>query len=360
MFYKRGIYFMTQSKYLSLLIHSLFLLLLLSACSSKDDKVLNSNKLASGVGNIEAIIVQPSTIAQDIQVSGTLLPFDETVLMAEVSGRAVNVNLPEGKTVAKGTVLVKLFDGDLQAQVHKLQVQLQIAQATQKRQSELLKINGISQLDYDNSVLAVDNLQADINLLQVNISKTEIRAPYDGKIGLKKISVGAFLNTNTPIATIRAEQQLKLDFGVPEKYSSSIQTGKTINFAIQGADTKYEATVIATEQSIESNTRNLKVRAIVNGSHSNLVAGAFANVRLRMGQNSTALMVPTQCVIPQARDKKVIVAHSGKATFVKVKTGVRESSTIEITEGIQAGDTVITTGLLFLRPDGDLKISRIN
>ena len=349
-----------MSKCFLVFIYPIVIAITLTSCSGKDDKASTGIKLVTATGNIEAIIVKPSTLSQSIQVSGSLLPFDETVLMAEMPGRVVSINLPEGKTVTKGTVLVKLFDGDLQAQLQKLQVQLQIAQATQKRQNELIKINGISQLDYDNSVLAVDNLTADINLLKVNISKTEIRAPYDGKIGLKKISVGANLSTSTPVATIRAEQQLKLDFGVPEKYSGSIQVGKKIVFTVQGVDKKYTASVLATEQSIESNTRNLKVRAIVNGNDPALVAGAFANVELLMGQNSNTLMIPTQCVIPQARDKKVIIARGGKATFVKVKTGVREASTIEITEGIKAGDTVITTGLLFLRPDADLKITKIN
>ena len=349
-----------MSKYLLFLSYIVASLCLFTRCTSKDDKAPSGTKLAAVTGNIEAIIVKPSFLSQNIQVSGSLLPFDETVLMAEIPGRVVSINLPEGKTVAKGTVLVKLFDGDLQAQLQKLQVQLQIAQTTQKRQGELIKINGISQLDYDNSVLAVNNLLADIILLKVNISKTEIRAPYDGKIGLKKISIGANLSTSTAVATIRSEQQLKLDFGVPEKYSSSIQAGKKIEFTIQGVDKKFMALVLATEQSIESNTRNLKVRAIVNGNDPALVAGAFANVDLLMGQSNNTLMIPTQCVIPQARDKKVIIARGGKATFVKVKTGVREASTIEITEGIQAGDTVITTGLLFLRPDADLKITKIN
>ncbi len=314
------------------------------------------------MSNIEGLVVKRTAIEQSIQVSGSLLPMDETVLMTEVAGRVVSVNLPEGKFVPKGTLLVKLFDGDLQAQLNKLQVQLKIAEATEKRQAELLKINGISQVDYDNTVLTRDNIKADIEILKVNIGKTEIRAPFDGVIGLRKVSPGAFLTTTagTAVATIRAEQQLKLDFNVPEKYSSSIQNGKKVDFTIQGSDKQFTAKVIATEQSIDNATRNLKVRAVVDGKNPLLVAGAFADVTLLMGQDNNALMIPTQCVIPQARDKKVIVSHGGKATFVKVKTGIREASTVEITEGIHEGDTVVTTGLLFIRPDADLKFSKVN
>jgi membrane fusion protein (multidrug efflux system) len=334
-----------------------FLLLLHSCDNSKANEA--AKPAAAVNSNIEGIIAKATTLDQSIQVSGTLIPTDETTIMTEVGGRVVALNLPEGKEVVQGTTLVKLFDGDLQAQLQKLQVQLKIAQSTEQRQRQLMAINGISQIDYDNSLLAVDNLKADIDLVRVNISKTEIRAPFTGKIGLKKISVGAYLTTTTPVATIRAERQLKLDFSVPEKYSNKINMGKKVEFTVQGSGAKYNATIIATEENIESNTRNLKARAIVSGNNPLLVSGGYADVKVDLGENKKAIMIPTQCVIPQARDKRVIVSRGSKASFVKVKTGVREATTVEIEEGIAAGDTIVTTGILFIRPDAVLKFSKV-
>jgi membrane fusion protein, multidrug efflux system len=271
----------------------------------------------------------------------------------------VMLNLPEGKFVRQGTLLVKLFDADLQAQLKKAQTQLQMAQQTQARQNELIKISGISQSDYDLSVLQVSSIGADIEVLKVQIRKTEVRAPFDGVIGLRNISLGAEVTPSTALANIRAVQQLKLDFSVPEKYSREIKPGMKVTFAIQGDQTPYEATVSATEQGIEATTRSLKARAIVTGKVGSLKPGSFANVTLQLGEIKNALMIPTQAVIPQERNKKVIVAKAGKAKFVTIETGVRQASTIEVTNGLSPGDTVITTGLLFLKPGADLKFSKV-
>jgi membrane fusion protein (multidrug efflux system) len=309
--------------------------------------------------SVEGYVVKPSLLVSTIQVSGTLLPFEETVLMPEAVGRVVMVNLPEGKLVNKGTVLVKLFDGELQAQLRKSQTQLQLAEQTEKRQSELLKVSGISQFDYDQTVFQVNSIKDDIELLNVQIGKTELKAPFDGVIGLKNISVGAQVNSTTALATIRMINRLKIDFSVPEKYSGEIVPGKLLTFTVEGDSLKNTAAVMATEGGIESDTRNLKVRAVIDHVSPRLKPGAFATVELELGRNTKALLVPTQCIIPQARSKKLIVARDGKAEFLTVNTGIRQAEFIEVLDGIRAGDTVVTTGIIFLKPKADLKFSKI-
>ena len=116
---------------------------------------------------------------------------------------------------------------------------------------------------------------------------------------------------------------------------------------------------MATESNIEANTRTLKVRSVVNGNHASLVPGAFAKVTLRLGQDDQALIIPTQAVIPQARNKRVILYRNGVAKFEIVSTGIRDSSFVQITEGLKAGDTIVTTGLLAIRPDSQIKLSKI-
>lgn len=322
----------------------------------------NGNKNAGRqpvVLNVEGIIVKPVILDQTKTISGTLKPFEETVLMPEVVGRVVNINLSEGGFVRHETLLVKLYDGDLQAQLHKSQAQLKLVEQTQKRQSELMKVNGISQLDFDQTVLQVNSIKADIEVLKVQIRKTEVRAPFDGTIGLRNISVGAQVTPATALATIRDVRQLKLDFSVPEKYSSDIKPGVKVKFTVQGDDKKYDATVIATEQGIESDTRNLNGRAIVENKVTSLIPGAFANVELRLSENKRVLMVPSQAIIPQERSKQLIVAKQGKASFVTIKTGLRNASSVEVLSGINPGDTVVTTGILFLKPDAVLKFSKV-
>jgi membrane fusion protein (multidrug efflux system) len=330
-----------------------------AGCSQKTEDKNSAARQVNSISDIEGYVVRPSVIDQTISISGTIKPLEETVLMPEVAGRVVVINLQEGKYVKQGVVLIKLFDDDLQAQLHKAQAALELAEQTRDRQEELMKVDGISKLDYDQSVLQVHSIKADIEVLKVQIRKTEVHAPFDGVIGLRNISLGAEVTPSTSLATIRAVKQLKLDFSVPEKYSNQVMTGTKVQFTIQGDDNKHNATVYATEEGIDPGTRNLKVRALIKMDSASFVPGTFANVELRLNENKNALMVPTQAIIPRERDKQLIVARSGKAQFIKVKTRIRQESMIEVTEGIEAGDTVVTTGILFIKPGMGLKFSKV-
>jgi membrane fusion protein, multidrug efflux system len=351
------IHFMLKKRILNLFIIIAFSGIL-SSCHSGAPDQITVNRLAVNL-KVEGVIVSPSVLDQTIIISGTLKPFEETVLMPEVPGRVVDINLTEGGFTKKGTLLVKLFDGDLQAQLKKSQAQLQLEQQTENRQSELMKVNGISQLDLDQTILQINSIKADIEVLKVQINKTEVRAPFDGTIGLRNISIGAQVTTATALATIRDVRHLKLDFSIPGKYSSTIKPGFKVQFSVRGDDKKYDATVMATEQGIESDTRNLNLRAIVQSDVSSLTPGEFADVELRLSENKSALMVPTEAVIPQARTKQLIVAKKGRASFVTIMTGIRNASSVQILSGINPGDTVVTTGILFLKPNAVLNFSKV-
>jgi membrane fusion protein (multidrug efflux system) len=341
------------------LFYGIILLGILQSCHPGQKNGKTSDARPNLLSYVEGVIVKSSALEQKIMVSGTLKPFEETILMPEVPGRVVSINLPEGNFVKKGTLLVKLFDGDLQANLSKAQTQMQIEQQTLDRQAELLKISGISQTDYDQTRLQVASIKDDIEVLKVQIGKTAIVAPFDGTIGLRNVSIGAEVTPSTALATIRAESQLKLDFSVPEKYSGQVKPGEKVQFTIEGDDKKIDATVLATEENIEANTRNLNVRAVVDNKSNKLIPGAFANVELSLGENDSAMMVPTQAIIPEERYKKIIVAVNGKATFLTVNTGTRQDSTIEVLDGIKPGDTVVTTGILLIRPGEMLNFSKV-
>jgi len=355
-----------NNNYLKMKYYALFLLAALGifACGKSDIKKENTAPTAQKAGfnvtSVEGFVVKPTVLTETVTASGTLIPAEETELHPEASGRVVSINLPEGRSVSKGTLLLKVFDEDLKTQISKLETQIKQAEITEQRLGDLLKVKGVSQQEYDLTVLQTQTLKSELELLRINIRKTELRAPYDGIIGLRKISPGAYVTPATAVATIRSAQTLKLDFSVPEKYSSLLRTGQTVTFTVGGDPKTHSATVQATEQSISADTRNLQVRALVTRSAGQLLPGAFAEVNLSLGNKMQALMIPNQAIIPQARDKKVIVNKNGKATFVTVKTGIRQAGMIEITDGIQAGDTVAITGMLFLRPDAPLQFSKID
>jgi len=343
----------------SLHIAILMITFTLGACNNGKNVKNQQNNKQNGPQVVEGTIVKPTLLQHSITVSGTVKSFEETVLMPDVSGRVVTLNLPEGQFIKKGTLLVKLFDGDLQATLRKLQTQLEIARQTKKRQTELLTVNGISELEYDQTTLQVNSISDDIEVLKAQISKTEVLAPYDGVIGLKNISIGAQVTPGTPLTTIRQTNQLKLDFSVPEKYIDEISEGKIVRFTIQGKDSSFSARIIAAEGGVEATTRNLRVRAVVSRQDPSLSPGVFATVEVPLAITPNALMIPTQAVIPSERNKKVIVARGGKAIFVTIETGTRNSQDIEVVSGLKAGDTIVTTGVLFLKPNSPLKFSKI-
>ncbi len=309
--------------------------------------------------NVTGFVVAPKSLANNILASGSLLASEEVELHPEMAGKIIDLNLNEGHPVTKGTLLVKLFDADLQAQLRKLLAQKSTAEKTEGRLKQLLAINGVGQQEYDVALTQVNSLQADIDLVQAQISKTEIRAPFNGIVGLKNVSLGAYVSPTTTIATLQQIDPLKVDFTIPEKYASLIGNGDAVKFSVDGFDETFTGKVFAIEPRIDEATRSVKIRAQVNNSKARLYPGAFAKIDLGLKNIDNALMVPTQCIIPEARNKKIIVVKDGKADFRKVETGIRNESYIQVTSGIEAGDTIVTTAIMYVKPGMDLKVMKL-
>ena len=340
-----------------------FALLMAILAGSCKEKKLSAPPPAAGSNaaplQVEGMVIKPVSIKETVEVSGSIMPNESTEIRPEISGRITQLNLKEGALVQKGSLLVKLYDADLQAELKKLKVQLQIAEKTEERQRELLNIGGIAQQDYDLSLLQVSNIKADMELIRVNIGKTEIRAPYSGRLGLKNISPGAYISPGNILTTITEVDKMKIEFSVPEKYSSRIQNGEPVQFSLEGTGKAYVARVLAKESSVEETTRNLRIRALVEGNDTYLVPGTFAKVNMILGENKNALMIPSNSIIPQARNKQVAIYKSGFAKLTTVTTGIRDSINVQVLSGMLPGDTLITTGLLFIKPDSKITLTKI-
>lgn len=196
-------------------------------------------------------------------------------------------------------------------------------------------------------------------IVQANISRTLLRAPFSGRLGLRNISMGAYITPATTISTIRKVSQLKLEFTVPEKYGTGMKPGGQVQFSMENNPGNYKARIIATENNIAEETRSLRVRALVDKPDDRLIAGGFVKVKIELGQDDAALMIPSQAVIPQARNKEVIVYRDGLAVMAVVTTGLRDSSLVEITSGLKAGDTVLITGLLTTKPGSKVLLNKV-
>jgi membrane fusion protein, multidrug efflux system len=341
--------------------------ILITSCSSdrKKDAQQQQRGGPGGAGGArppvraDAYIVKTKLLLDNIEIPGTLLSNEETEIHPEVAGRITGIYFKEGAFVNKGSLLVKLNDADLQAQKRKLLVQLQVAKQNESRSEQLLKIQGISKQDYEAVALQVTNVNADLAVVETQIEKTNVRAPFSGKLGLRMVSLGAYISPTSVISTISQPNQLKLDFTVPERYIKEIGYGKFVNFKIDGSDRTYAARVIATESNITQDTRTLQVRAVVQGNITGLVPGNFAKVILDFQPEPNAIVIPTQAIIPQARGKKVYLYNGGSAKFIDVTTGLRDSANVQITSGLKAGDTVLITGLLSLKPNAKVMLGKV-
>lgn len=307
---------------------------------------------------VDGFVVISKNLREDIVASGSLLAAEQVDIYPEISARITQLNIREGQPVAKGALLVKLFDADLRAQLQKLQAQADNARRTEERNKQLLARGGISQQEYDIVTTNLRSSLADIELVKANLQRTEIRAPFSGIIGLRNVSAGAVVSPSTLIARLQQISSLKLDFSIPEKYGPAVRNGSSISFLVDGATKPSQGEVYAIEPGVEEQTRNLRIRARVNNTTARFRPGTFARVTLTI-QNERSLVIPTQAVIPQTRTNQVVVIKNGKAQFRDVKTGLRTAGTIQVLSGLQAGDTVATTGLLFLKADTPVKIGRV-
>ncbi len=341
------------------LVFSLSIAFLATACNSKKE----NNNAASPAAKpntmpiaADVIICKTTMLNAAVELNGTVVANDFVELRPEVSGRIVALYLKEGALVAKDALIVKLYDDDLQAQLRKNQAQLNIAQANEQRLKKLLDLNGVNQQEYDQVLAQVASLNADIDFVKAQIRKTEIRTPFAGRIGLKEISNGAYVSPQNIITTLQANNGLKVDFNVPENYANLIKIGNSVEAEIEGKPNKIRATINAIESRINQSTRNLKVRASL--ASNDVSIGAFAKILLPQVSRN-AITIPTNAVIPDTRNKKVFVLKNGKAQSVIIETGIRQKDMVEITTGLNAGDTVAVSALLYLRPDGLMKVKNV-
>lgn len=334
------------------IIGALIVLFSLVSCKTKNKEQVVAEKPAV---QVEAIIAGSEDVASSLEVNGSVLSNEMVELHPEVSGRLIYLNLPDGANVKEGTLLARVNDADLQAQLEQQKTQLDLANKTLKRLSDLLKVNGVNQADYDAALSQVNTIQANIKVIHAQIDKTVIRAPFSGELGIRVVSPGAYVTPQTLLGSIQQTDKVKIDFTVPETFSSIIQKGNLVQVQTDGLADKLEAVITAVEPQINTVSRNIKVRARL--SSGNIHPGAF--VKVYIAQNRKGIMVPSNAIIPDALSNQVVVVRDNKAAFVNVETGLRNANLVEITGGLTPGDTVIVSGMLFVRPKATVKVKKV-
>ena len=306
--------------------------------------------------DVYAKVIAPQLLTDEIPIIGRLVPDEEVQLSFETSGKITDIFFKEGSHVKKGTLLAKVNDAELQAQLARLEAQVPLAEERVYRQSTLLQRDAVSKEALEIVKTELATLNADIEKTKAQIEQTELRAPFDGVIGLRQVSVGSYASPSTVVAKLTSVTPIKIEFSVPERYASEVKRGTNLEFTVEGKLEAFKAQVYATEASLDAETHTLLVRALYPNANGELLSGQYAGIRLKQKEVADAIAIPSEAIVPEMGKNKVFVCRNGKAEPVDVVTGIRTDSEIQIVSGLEFGDTILTSGTLQLRKGSAVKI----
>lgn len=344
---------------------SIFILLVvllipkLNLTGNSSDNKSSMNPSARQV-SVDAWIVQPKLLQNKIFSNGTMISNEEVELRSEISGKVTIILFTEGKRVKKGDVLVKINDSELQAALKKNKSRELLARDREYRYKQLLEKNLTSQQEYDLQLSELNSVLADVELTGAQIAKTEIVAPFDGIIGLRSVSVGSYISPQSKIASLQSINPMKVDFSVPQKYFGLVKEGKTINVKLSATGKIYNGRIYAVEPKIDQNTRTVQARAIIPNEKGELTPGAYVEIEVVLESIENSVLIPTESLVPDVEGEKVFIYRSGKAVTQLVNTGIRTEKEIQITSGLNVGDTLIVSGIILLRPNAPVKLNSVN
>lgn len=308
---------------------------------------------------VEAVLVKASRTDEVINVNGSTVPNEEVTVTSEVPGKVTKILFKEGTVVRKGASLVQLDVAELQAQRDRLLVDQQLKRKIAERLEGLYKKEGVSLQEFEIAKAEADRVDAELEVIKVQLEKRTVKAPFDGLLGLRQVSEGSYLSPGTAIVNLVSVNPINIEFAVPERYGRIVDKGTRVDFLLDGADAPLSAVVVAKEANVDPTTRTLKLKAEASNPSGRILPGAFANVAVKLRQFDAAIMIPTQAVLPELDGKKVFLYKGGKANVVTVETGIRREDFIQVTKGLTYGDTLITTGIMQIRPGADVNVTRV-
>lgn len=331
---------------------------------AKETAALNAgggkgDKKKGGAVSVNVMIVKDTAVSNIIDVTGSIDANEKVNLVSQTAGNITGIYFTEGSRVQKGQLLVKVYNQDLEASLQQNQYQVTLAKQMEYRNKVLLQKEAISQEEYDTSLTSLNSLKAAADVIKAQMSRTEIRAPFSGTIGLRNVSPGGYLSPQSPIAQLVNIDPAKITFSVPERYLSIIGKGSKISFNTETSRENFSGTVYAIEPAIDVTSRTATIRAQAPNPKGLLTAGSFAKINLTLDQIPKTILLPTQAVIPDLKSSIVYLYHNGIAITRAVKTDMRTDTKIQIIDGLKPGDSVVVTGLIQMRAKVPLKVVKV-
>ncbi len=317
---------------------------------------------------VSSAIAETTSRTPFLESTGNVIAVQEVLVTSEVAGIIQSINFKSGQTVKAGSLLVKLDTSVDKAELKGLIASGKLAEANFKRDKQLIERKAVSSLDYETSIAGLSTAEAKIESQKATISKKSIRAPFSGKLGIRKIDLGEYLQEGTPMVSLQALDQVYVNFSLPEQHFSQVKIGQTafVNVAAW-SDREFSGKITAIDARIKEATRNFTIQVTINNPDHALLPGMFSEVRLIIGEPRDAVTIPEHAVDPKLYGTSVFViseaTSDGKTsasddTNAKpnlsverryVETGLSLNGHIEITSGINAGEQIVTAGQLKLQ-----------
>jgi membrane fusion protein (multidrug efflux system) len=307
---------------------------------------------------VQVYVVQPTNLSDEVAATGSVLADESVVIKSELSGKITSLNIREGQPVRKGQLLFSINAAEAQAAIRKQEYNIKLYRDQERRQRTLLDKEYISAQEYEQANNLLLTAQSDLQALRATLDKAYVRAPFDGVLGLTTATVGTYVSPGTEITTLSRVRPVKIDFAVPGRFASNVRVGDVVSVVDEATNKKFEAKVYAIDPQIDPVSRTQPVRARYANTRDELRPGAFVKVNLQLGESTDALQVPTEAVIPEASGYSVYTVQGGKMVPKKVKIGIRSDKVIQITDGLAVGDSVISTGILQLKPGDAVRVTK--
>jgi membrane fusion protein (multidrug efflux system) len=310
----------------------------------------NAAARANVAVTVETAKVALGPIQRRLSAVGSLRSNESVIVRPEIAGRIVAIPFTEGERVERGATLVMLDDTIYRAEVDQVQAALVLSQANHERAVDLLRRNAGTTKARDEALAELRANEAALHLAGARLEKAVIKAPFEGVVGLRKVSVGDFVGVGQDMVNLEQIDPLKADFRVAEIYLDAVRRGQRIELTVDAfPGESFTGEVFAIDPLIDESGRSILLRARLPNPDRILRPGLFARVTLVLNEREDAIQVPEQALVPQGADQYVFRVVDGKAALTKVQVGIRREGMVEITEGLGPDDQVVTAGQLKIR-----------
>jgi membrane fusion protein (multidrug efflux system) len=344
---------MNVPKYNNLIL--LLLVFTLFSCSSQNETAEQPLR----IHEVEATVINPRKFTYTIFTTGSILAWESVEIRSPVQGIVLRILFDEGEVVSEGKLLVNIDDRAWQARLEGLHAREKSLENELNRKQELIGIEGVSKEEMEQTEAELLSIQAQMKELSVNIDLARIRAPFNGQLGMRNISPGAYLSQGDLITVLVQSDPVRVDFNFPVRYAYGISEGNTINLISSSSGDSAKAVIYAINPIISEANRSLNIRAKLDNPDMKFLPGDFARILFNIRQLDDVLLIPAESIIPGINSEVVYTSNNGIVERNEIETGTRTPSEVEVIRGLQPGDTVIVTGLMEINPGDSIIVKTI-